>query len=65
MPPTDGYGPFTIDASGNWTYTLDDSNAAVQALNVGDTLHDTFTVTTTDGTATDRTSPSTAPTTRR
>ena len=34
-----------------WTYTLDDSNAAVQALNVGDTLNDRFTVTTIDGTA--------------
>ena len=34
-----------------WTYTLDNSNAAVQALNVGQTLTDTFTVTTVDGTA--------------
>ena len=34
-----------------WTYTLDNSNAAVQALNVGQTLTDTFTVTTVDGTS--------------
>ena len=34
-----------------WTYTLDNSNPAVQALNVGQTLTDTFTVTTVDGTA--------------
>ena len=34
-----------------WTYTLDNSNAAVQALNVGQTLTDTFTATTVDGTA--------------
>ena len=34
-----------------WTYTLDNSNAAVQALNAGDTLTDSFTVTTVDGTA--------------
>jgi VCBS repeat-containing protein len=41
-----GYGSFTITAGGHWTYTLDDSNPAVQALNVSDTLTDTFTVTT-------------------
>ena len=33
-----------------WTYTLDNSNAAVQALNVGETLTDTFTAITVDGT---------------
>src|SRR6185437_5817212 len=38
-------------ASGNWAYTLDDTNAAVQALNVGDTLTDTFVIRTQDGTA--------------
>jgi VCBS repeat-containing protein len=41
-----GYGSFTITVGGHWTYTLDDSNPAVQALNVNDTLTDTFTVTT-------------------
>jgi VCBS repeat-containing protein len=45
-----GYGTFTMTADGVWVYTLDDSNGAVQALNVGDTLTDTFTVTTIDGT---------------
>jgi VCBS repeat-containing protein len=45
-----GYGTFTMTADGVWVYTLDDSNDAVQALNVGDTLTDTFTVTTIDGT---------------
>ena len=50
---------------GAWTYTLDDSNAAVQALNVGGTLTDTFTVQTADGTRRWSPSPSTAPTTRR
>ena len=60
------YGHFSIDASGNWSYTLDDSNAAVQALNAGGTLHDLITVTTADGTTPARsTSRSTAPTTRR
>ena len=47
-----GYGTFTMTAAGVWTYTLNDANSAVQALNVGDTLTDTFTVTTIDGTAT-------------
>ena len=46
-----GFGSYTLTAAGVWTYTLDDSNAAVQALNVGDTLTDRFTVTTIDGTA--------------
>ena len=45
-----GYGTFTMTAAGVWTYTLDNSNGAVQALNAGETLADTFTVTTLDGT---------------
>ena len=40
-----------MTAAGVWTYTLDNTNSAVQALNVGGTLTDTFTVTTIDGTA--------------
>ena len=47
---TNGFGSYTLTAAGVWTYTLDDSNAAVQALNVGDTLTDTFTATTVGGT---------------
>lgn len=46
-----GYGSFTITAAGEWTYALDNANAAVQALNTGGTLTDSFTVTTADGTA--------------
>ncbi|TYL85993.1 hypothetical protein FXB40_42575 [Bradyrhizobium rifense] len=46
-----GYGSFQMTADGVWTYTLDNANCAVQALNVSDTLTDTFTVTTIDGTA--------------
>ncbi|MDN4999505.1 VCBS domain-containing protein [Bradyrhizobium sp. GCM10027634] len=45
-----GFGTFTMTALGTWTYTLDNSNSTVQALNVGDTLTDQFTVTTADGT---------------
>ena len=46
-----GYGSYTLTAAGVWTYTLNNSNAAVQALNVGQTLTDTFTATTIDGTS--------------
>ena len=43
-----GLGSFVI--SGNtWTYTLDNTNADVQALDVGETLTDQFTFTATDG----------------
>jgi VCBS repeat-containing protein len=45
------YGTFTMTADGVWIYTLDDGNCAVQALNVGETLTDTFKVTSLDGTA--------------
>ncbi|WGR91411.1 DUF5801 domain-containing protein [Bradyrhizobium sp. ISRA435] len=45
-----GYGTFTITTDGVWTYTLDDANSAVQALGVGGTLTDSFTVTTIGGT---------------
>jgi VCBS repeat-containing protein len=46
-----GYGSFTMTACGTWTYTLNEGNPAVKALNACDTLTDTFTVTTIDGTA--------------
>jgi len=46
-----GYGSFTLTACGTWTYTLDEDNPAVKTLNACDTLTDTFTVTTIDGTA--------------
>ncbi len=50
------YGTFSIDAAGSWSYTLDDGNAAVQALNTGGgggggaTLHELVVVATADGT---------------
>ena len=47
---TGGYGTFTMTTDGVWTYTLDNTNCAVQALNVCDKLTDCFTVTTIDGT---------------
>ena len=50
-PSASGYGSFTMTAAGVWTYTLDNANSVVEALGAGETLTDTFTVTTVDGTA--------------
>ena len=45
------YGSLTIGADGKWTYTLDNGNPVVDALNPGSTpLKDTIVVTTVDGT---------------
>jgi VCBS repeat-containing protein len=44
------YGSFAIDAAGAWSYTLDNANAAVQALAAGASLTETFTVASADGT---------------
>ncbi|MEO1786977.1 MAG: VCBS domain-containing protein, partial [Pseudomonadota bacterium] len=44
------FGTFSLTASGNWTYSLNNTAANVQALNTGDTETDTFTATTVDGT---------------
>ncbi|XSC41950.1 VCBS domain-containing protein [Bradyrhizobium sp. RDT10] len=49
-PSTGGYGTFMMTAAGVWSYTLDNANSAGQALDLGDTLTDTFTVTTADAT---------------
>lgn len=46
-----GYGTFTMTPDGHWTFALDNGNCAVQALNVGQSLTDSFTVKTADGTA--------------
>jgi VCBS repeat-containing protein len=46
-----GYGSYSVSAAGVWTYALDNTKAAVQALNVGDTLTDSFNALTVDGTS--------------
>ncbi|MFM5383121.1 VCBS domain-containing protein, partial [Aeromonas veronii] len=43
-------GSLTIDAAGSWHYQLNNSLAAVQALNAGQSKIDSFTVQTLDGT---------------
>ncbi|MGX0975789.1 VCBS repeat-containing protein [Roseovarius sp. MBR-51] len=42
------YGSFAIDATGNWTFTLDNEAEAVQSLHDSDSVLETFTVTVTD-----------------
>ena len=42
------YGSLTLAADGRWTYTLNNSNAAVQALSPGQTLTERFNYTVTD-----------------
>ncbi|MFO1171323.1 MAG: VCBS domain-containing protein [Hyphomicrobiaceae bacterium] len=50
-PASTTYGTYTVTADGVWTYTLDNGNVTVDALNVGEHLTDTFTVLAQDGTA--------------
>ena len=44
------YGSFSIDVAGAWLYTLDETSAPTQALHTGDTVTDSFVITTLDGT---------------
>lgn len=43
------YGSLEINADGSYTYTLDNSNPSINALNNGQHLNDTFTYTASDG----------------
>ncbi len=43
------YGTFTLDAAGNWTYTASNSQSAIQNLNTGQSLTDSFTAVSSDG----------------
>ncbi|MFN4156230.1 MAG: VCBS domain-containing protein [Paracoccaceae bacterium] len=45
-------GSVVVDASGNWTYRVDNSLPAVQSLNQGEVLTETWTIRSADGTAT-------------
>ncbi|MGR6861310.1 retention module-containing protein [Aliivibrio salmonicida] len=42
------YGTLTLDNDGSWTYTLDNNSSAVQQLNQGELVTDTFSVTVVD-----------------
>ena len=45
-----GYGTYSVTAGGAWTYVLDNANPAVNQLNGGQSLTDSFVVTAADGT---------------
>ncbi len=47
---TGTYGSFNLATDGTWNFSADNSQAAVQALAVGQTVTDVFTATTPDGT---------------
>src|SRR3990167_4297708 len=46
---SNGYGSFTLSTAGAWTYAAENTQAAIQALGLGDTLTDSFTAVTADG----------------
>ena len=47
---TGTYGSLTIDANGNWSYSADNTQTAIQSLGDGDSLTDTVTVQSVEGT---------------
>ena len=47
---TSDYGTLSIDRDGNWTYAAENGQSAIQSLGEGETLTDTFTVKSADGT---------------
>jgi VCBS repeat-containing protein len=48
---SNGYGSFTLAADGNWTYTADNGQSAIQQLGAGQSISDSFTAVSSDGTA--------------
>jgi VCBS repeat-containing protein len=49
---SNGFGTFTLDAAGNWTYTANNNQAAIQQLGAGQSITDSFTAVSSDGTDT-------------
>lgn len=49
-PMASTYGTYTVTPDGVWSYNLDNTNSTVNALNSGQSLTDSFTVSTVDGT---------------
>src|SRR5207247_992291 len=50
-PGGNGFGTFTLAANGAWTYTANNSQAAIQQLGAGQSITDSFTAVSSDGTA--------------
>ena len=47
---SNGFGTFTLGTGGDWTYAANNAQSAIQALGAGQTLTDSFTAVTADGT---------------
>ncbi|MDP5135728.1 VCBS domain-containing protein [Rheinheimera baltica] len=47
------FGTFSINAQGNWSYTVDVNNETVASLELGNSVNDTVTITSLDGTTAD------------
>ncbi len=45
------YGSFTVASDGGWTYSASNNQSAIQSLAAGETLSDSFVITSLDGTA--------------
>src|SRR5437588_528458 len=45
---------FTLDAAGNWTYSASNGQAAIQQLGAGQSITDSFTAVSSDGTESGR-----------
>ncbi|MGO4610323.1 VCBS domain-containing protein, partial [Variovorax sp. 2RAF20] len=48
---SNGYGNFTLAADGSWSYTADNSQSAIQQLGAGQSISESFTAVSSDGTA--------------
>ncbi|TKB04516.1 MAG: hypothetical protein E5V75_36140, partial [Mesorhizobium sp.] len=48
---SNGFGTFTLAADGHWSYSADNSQTAIQQLGAGQSLTDSFTAVSSDGTA--------------
>ncbi|WP_298865415.1 VCBS domain-containing protein, partial [uncultured Sulfitobacter sp.] len=46
-------GDLSIDTAGNWSFTADTTQSAIQELGAGDSLSEVFTVASADGTTQD------------
>ena len=49
MAVAGSYGSVTLNADGSYSYVIDNTNATVEALNVGGTLTDSFSYQVSDG----------------
>ncbi|MGL5450914.1 MAG: VCBS domain-containing protein, partial [Aeromonas sp.] len=49
---TGSFGDLTVDSNGNWTYEADNTDPKIQGLKSGETLTESFTMTSSDGVTT-------------